>query len=225
MDTNQTHETSTPDADNCGALRTISGQEIQPVGLPVWNGIGQPGGVMPLRGCPALLDLLKKVTGGPMGTPAERPTPLSERMRSHLHMQFPATVGHIPLTAMLDQVADLERERDEARIDVELAAGELMIPLPPPGTDIARLLAANSITRRERDNALSDFRQADTDSIRALHERNEAREQRDRLAEALNHCRLFIVDRKGYIADESLERESLKQKIDETLAAVKGGTQ
>ncbi len=30
---------------------------------------------------------------------------------------------------------------------------------------------------RERDNALSDFRQADTDSIRALHERNEAREQ------------------------------------------------
>ena len=38
---------------------------------------------------------------------------------------------------------------------------------------------------RERDNALSDWRQADTDSIRALHERNEAREQRDRLAEAL----------------------------------------
>lgn len=31
--------------------------------------------------------------------------------------------------------------------------------------------------RKERDNALSDFRQADTDSIRALHERNNARAQ------------------------------------------------
>jgi len=38
----------------------------------------------------------------------------------------------------------------------------------------------------ERDNALSDWRQADTDSIRALHERNEARQQRDELAKALD---------------------------------------
>ncbi len=37
----------------------------------------------------------------------------------------------------------------------------------------------------ERDNALSDWRQADTDSIRAIHERNEARAQRDSLAAAL----------------------------------------
>lgn len=35
---------------------------------------------------------------------------------------------------------------------------------------------------REKDNALSDYRQADTDSIRALYERNEARVQRDTLA-------------------------------------------
>jgi len=41
----------------------------------------------------------------------------------------------------------------------------------------------------ERDNALSDWRQADTDSIRALNERNEARQQRDRLAKALEECR------------------------------------
>lgn len=37
----------------------------------------------------------------------------------------------------------------------------------------------------ERDNALSDFRQADTDSIRALHERNEARIQRDKAEDQL----------------------------------------
>ena len=39
---------------------------------------------------------------------------------------------------------------------------------------------------RERDNAISDHKQADVDTLRALHERNEAREQRDRLAE--NAC-------------------------------------
>lgn len=39
---------------------------------------------------------------------------------------------------------------------------------------LERELAAAII---ERDNAISDHRQADTDSIRALHERNELREQ------------------------------------------------
>jgi hypothetical protein len=34
---------------------------------------------------------------------------------------------------------------------------------------------------RERDNAISDWRQADTDSIRAIHERNEARAEVERL--------------------------------------------
>jgi hypothetical protein len=34
---------------------------------------------------------------------------------------------------------------------------------------------------RERDNALSDWKQADTDSIRAIHERNEARAEVERL--------------------------------------------
>lgn len=36
---------------------------------------------------------------------------------------------------------------------------------------------------RERDNALSDAHQSEVDSLRALHERNEARTQRDRLAD------------------------------------------
>ena len=39
------------------------------------------------------------------------------------------------------------------------------------------LKEASIMLRKERDNALSDFRQADTDSIRALHERNNARVQ------------------------------------------------
>ena len=56
----------------------------------------------------------------------------------------------------------------------------------------------------ERDNALSDFRQADTDSIRALHERNEARDQRDALAEALQEMRYGHTDKAEKMAVAAL---------------------
>lgn len=56
----------------------------------------------------------------------------------------------------------------------------------------------------ERDNALSDFRQADTDSIRALHERNEARGQRDELAEALIEMRYGHTDKAEKMAVKAL---------------------
>jgi len=48
--------------------------------------------------------------------------------------------------------------------------------------------------KQERDNALSDYKQADTDSIRSLHERNEARAQRDALLEALEHIVSLMDD-------------------------------
>jgi septal ring factor EnvC (AmiA/AmiB activator) len=51
---------------------------------------------------------------------------------------------------------------------------------------------ANAI--RERDNALSDYRQADTDSIRALHERSEAREDRDSAHKEAERFRNVIQD-------------------------------
>ena len=56
----------------------------------------------------------------------------------------------------------------------------------------------------ERDNALSDFRQADTDSIRALHERNETRGQRDALAEALQEMQYGHTDKAEKMAIEAL---------------------
>jgi hypothetical protein len=48
-------------------------------------------------------------------------------------------------------VDKLEAELGEARRDVELAAGELLVAMPEPGTDMARVMIANSIMRRERD--------------------------------------------------------------------------
>lgn len=50
----------------------------------------------------------------------------------------------------------------------------------------------------------------------------EVKRQRDILVNALRHCRLFIVERKGYMSHEVLERQLIKEKIDTALAAVKG---
>jgi hypothetical protein len=49
------------------------------------------------------------------------------------------------------QLKALRAELGEARRDVELAAGELLVAMPEPGTDMARVMIANSIMRRERD--------------------------------------------------------------------------
>jgi len=46
----------------------------------------------------------------------------------------------------------------------------------------ARAGIERDYARRDLDNALSDWRQADTDCIRAIHERNDAREKAKQLA-------------------------------------------
>jgi hypothetical protein len=68
----------------------------------------------------------------------------------------------------------------------------------------AEMLAFAGKMEMERDNALADFRQADTDSIRALHERNEARGQRDLLAEALQEMRYGHTDKAEKMAVAAL---------------------
>ena len=53
-------------------------------------------------------------------------------------------------------------------------------PIPGVCANFARKLERErNAAIAERNNALSDWRQADTDSIRALYERNEARKERD----------------------------------------------
>jgi chromosome segregation ATPase len=69
------------------------------------------------------------------------------------------------------------------------------------GRKLAETLAENerltrelADARRERDNARSDHHQADTDIIRALHERNEAREDRDSARKEAERFRNVIQD-------------------------------
>jgi hypothetical protein len=130
----------------------------------------------------------------------------------------------------------LERELTEAqdRIDDLTATG-----IHSCGNDCKR---PNCVLRRElekarleRDNALSDWRQADTDSIRAIGERNEAREseasearwaaqykqQRDALAKVARDIRAGyggqVVD-----ADCPCEDCELLGKLDSALATLEG---
>ena len=70
--------------------------------------------------------------------------------------------------------------------------------------EIAELKLSLDSSKRERDNALSDFRHADTDSIRALQERNEVRKQRDALAEALREMRYGHTDKAEEMAVKAL---------------------
>lgn len=44
-------------------------------------------------------------------------------------------------------------ERDRLLADLKAGAGELLVPCPEPGTDMARLVGANRLLRRERDAA------------------------------------------------------------------------
>lgn len=86
------------------------------------------------------------------------------------------------LTAARAEIDSLEEQRDEWRKMLLSTRAELKITIEHRD----RLERELATALRDRDNALSDWTQADTDSIRALHERNEAIEQRDRLAEAIS---------------------------------------
>ena len=46
-----------------------------------------------------------------------------------------------------------EAEIQAMRADIEAASGELRVPMPEPGTDMARVMVANAIMRDQRDEA------------------------------------------------------------------------
>jgi hypothetical protein len=79
--------------------------------------------------------------------------------------------------------------------------------------------------KRELDNATSDAKQSEVDAIRALHERNEAREQRDRLAEALERIDYALSTAEDVMHGAGADDVTMARRIIiEALAAVKGGT-
>ncbi len=92
---------------------------------------------------------------------------------------------------------DAELEQREA--DLAAAAGELLLPIPEPGTDMARLMSANRLLRSELDQARLDARRA--------------RQHADSLGEAVAAFRNLsaIVDRDGGHAQAG---ETIEQTFD-----------
>jgi hypothetical protein len=109
-----------------------------------------------------------------------------------LGSDHPDCPAHGVTATLRDEVARLTAERDEARADAIAAAGELLIPIPPPGTDLARTLSANILLRRERDEAHS-----------ALTRSEEARREAERRAERWWEVLCETVTELGQIAPEA----------------------
>ena len=84
----------------------------------------------------------------------------------------------------------MSQDPDETTQSNERLARKLAITL----AENERLTRELADARRVRDNALSDYRQADTDSIRALYARNEAREERDNARKEAERFRNVIQD-------------------------------
>jgi len=103
----------------------------------------------------------------------------------HWSMNGTFTYTH-PIVALCRR---LERQRDGLKSAVDCASDLLDAAIAERDEAVRSCYIwqkghAELVKERDKwaglcDNALTDWRQADTDSIRALHERNEAREQRD----------------------------------------------
>lgn len=70
--------------------------------------------------------------------------------------------------ALLEECCAKEKALIAATDDIRLAAGELMILMPKPGTDMSRMMLANVAMRRERDAARQELRKDDPLYQRAI---------------------------------------------------------
>jgi HAMP domain-containing protein len=87
--------------------------------------------------------------------------------------------------ALRKEVEELKKERDGMGEDLKIhtqdlqdAAGELMVSLPKPGTEAAKMLRANRLIRKERDEALREVGELQS-------QLNAAREENERLRKQL----------------------------------------
>jgi len=106
-----------------------------------------------------------------------------------------------------DFARTLERELAEARDlifmkDQALKIGAMTMH---ENNKLMRVMIANlDEAKRERDNALSDWRQADADSIRAIHERNEARQSLNAAISLIADIRQAIGDPTGKLMQDEI---------------------
>lgn len=123
MNDNETHTPSTEIADNCGPMRTKSGQGIEIIGSPVWNGIGEPGSVLTFECASqrqAIDHLCMKVFGArPVypqlpepALPSYRDLPINDLKRQLAAAQQLAEANVMRAYDTAIQLAECRRERD-----------------------------------------------------------------------------------------------------------------
>lgn len=102
-----------------------------------------------------------------------------------------------------------EAELAAARADVVAAAGELLVPLPQPGTDGSRIMLANVAMRRERDIARKELAEARA----TIHE----------IADALGYVSWSDDGRFEQISDDQLinKASAIVKYVDRIEAALK----
>lgn len=112
-----------------------------------------------------------------------------EYVRSDLH-EGPLVVRNDGSRCTLRVWAlEIKQQRDALAVDVERLrkditeeSSALMVEIPEPGTDMAKVMRANRAIRRERDNAIREHDRATTFHAIAVRERDFERMRVDRLA-------------------------------------------
>ena len=84
--------------------------------------------------------------------------------RAALHAEMARVTGE--RDAVRGELAEARAQIAAHETDLADAAGKLLVPIPMPGTETAKLLRANVLLRRERDDA-AQAQQADFDSLYA----------------------------------------------------------
>ena len=177
-------------------------------------------------------------------------TPETDAILEYLRVQFPATEGHLPLREMIQtivrqrngvaaklreletsiadlthpNIAELLAKLNAREEDLRLAAGELRVPMPEAGTDMARLLSAKVLLRHQRDEARATCAELVTDSNAITLAETVVRLQRQR-DELLAALEVLFPAAKAFakygqdVGEDGAELETLLEAISEVEGA------
>lgn len=106
--------------------------------------------------------------------------------------------------------ASLRDELDKMREDLRFAAGDLLMALPEPGTDAARLVQANRLMRARAEERQAALRSARVDLDRERAERDSLREQHQ---EQVNNMRTLNDDLRARSRIVATERDDLQREL------------
>jgi chromosome segregation ATPase len=101
------------------------------------------------------------------------------------------------------ELSECRAQLEKARGDVVAASGELLVEVPEPGTDMARVMIANALMRRERNLFRDASEAAELRLVELRAAANEYRDQSDQLDHAIEECAHY---KEGYEREEGAAR-------------------